>query len=1189
MKTLLRSLATFTFFFFLQSAVTAQVGINTDDSDPDSSAMLDIKSTDKGMLIPRMTSDQREAISTPANGLLVYDTDNYSFYYYDGSEWLSLSAQNPVFEYAAATDVVRLNDESTADFVFGSAGLGDSGFSEGDQRFFFDKSKAAFRAGDVNVDQWDDGNVGDFSVAFGKNTIASGKGAFGVGRNSIAAGDYSFALGDAAQANQNFSVAIGNTAVSSGLSALAVGTFASATGMNATALGTNANATQPGAIAFGFGTNAQATGAVALGYQTSADSVGAVAFGFNTNSSGLGAVAVGYENTAHSAFETTLGAFSTNYIPNSATSFDANDRLFTIGNGPNNSSRSDAFMVLKNGHTFINGALTIDSSYTFPATDGTNGQTLITDGSGNLSWTSLSGSGDQALSLNNNTLSLTNGGSVDLSSYLDNTDNQDLSLSGNTLSLTNDGTTVDLSSYLDNTDAQALSLSGDTLSLTNGGSVFLSTLSFDELSDQDNDTKIQVEESADEDIIRFDIEGSEAWRMEDSRLVSNHFGKGIFIGQNAGASDTLSTVDTYTYNTFIGHEAGRDNTGPGNVAVGAFAFRKNVDGFGNLAIGKDAFSEGQGNKNVAVGTNVIRNAVAVESNTGVGYDALKLLRNGNYNVALGDQAGNGNIPHDKTGSTYLGYRAGIYNMGDYNVFIGHKAASNTSWQNVSNRLVIANDAGGPSDVLVYGEFDNELLRINGTLNINNAFSFPIADGTSGQVLATDGHGTLNWTTLNDNQTLSLNTNTLSLTNGGSVDLSSYLDNTDNQDLSLSGNTLSLTNDGTTVDLSSYLDNTDAQALSLNNNTLSLTNGGSVNLGSYSDNIYNTNGNINGERTLTFTGSEQFLTIQRNDNDNQQGISFRNEGTFYTSLMVTPADGAGNDGGLDFRTKNSDLLKANIGNTMRLTDAGTVTLPEYGQGNITGTLTKMLAVTNTGEVIETNSLGDHTATERLNLNTQNILLYDGQDNGAILGIVTDDPTYNTKGVLIRTADPSNGDEVLSVAGGNGVVFQVKDNGQLKIEDGTQGDGKVLTSDADGNTNWEEPADRIVFAFDQDPQTLSGNGWNTASDLTSPLNVTAGDVITVRIAFSAEMGSGSGTDNLQFRVRGDGANGCVNNFGGETDLLETYDDHRGEAIQTFVQHTFQANCSGTYTFGLQTGLDNSDDEVVVDNVQVTAVKY
>jgi len=55
-----------------------------------SSAMLDVKSISKGLLIPRLTSVQREAINPAATGLLVFDTDKNAFYYYDGSEWLAL-------------------------------------------------------------------------------------------------------------------------------------------------------------------------------------------------------------------------------------------------------------------------------------------------------------------------------------------------------------------------------------------------------------------------------------------------------------------------------------------------------------------------------------------------------------------------------------------------------------------------------------------------------------------------------------------------------------------------------------------------------------------------------------------------------------------------------------------------------------------------------------------------------------------------------------------------------------------------------------------------------------------------------------------------------------------------------------------------------------------------------------------
>jgi hypothetical protein len=70
----------------------SQVAINTDGSVPDNSAMLDIKSTGKGLLLPRMTNDQRNAIVSPANGLMIFQTDNIpGFYYYNGSAWVVIA------------------------------------------------------------------------------------------------------------------------------------------------------------------------------------------------------------------------------------------------------------------------------------------------------------------------------------------------------------------------------------------------------------------------------------------------------------------------------------------------------------------------------------------------------------------------------------------------------------------------------------------------------------------------------------------------------------------------------------------------------------------------------------------------------------------------------------------------------------------------------------------------------------------------------------------------------------------------------------------------------------------------------------------------------------------------------------------------------------------------------------------
>ncbi len=64
------------------SALYAQVSINNDNSEPDNSAMLDVKSTTKGMLIPRMTQSEILAISNPANGLQVFCTTDSKLYIY---------------------------------------------------------------------------------------------------------------------------------------------------------------------------------------------------------------------------------------------------------------------------------------------------------------------------------------------------------------------------------------------------------------------------------------------------------------------------------------------------------------------------------------------------------------------------------------------------------------------------------------------------------------------------------------------------------------------------------------------------------------------------------------------------------------------------------------------------------------------------------------------------------------------------------------------------------------------------------------------------------------------------------------------------------------------------------------------------------------------------------------------------
>jgi len=83
---------TFWIIFLIIIKVQGQsVFINEDGAVPDESAILDVKSTSKGVLVPRLTEVQRNAISNTATGLLVYQNDGeVGFYYYDGTVWVSL-------------------------------------------------------------------------------------------------------------------------------------------------------------------------------------------------------------------------------------------------------------------------------------------------------------------------------------------------------------------------------------------------------------------------------------------------------------------------------------------------------------------------------------------------------------------------------------------------------------------------------------------------------------------------------------------------------------------------------------------------------------------------------------------------------------------------------------------------------------------------------------------------------------------------------------------------------------------------------------------------------------------------------------------------------------------------------------------------------------------------------------------
>ncbi len=91
----------------------AQVGIGV--ASLDNSAMLEVNSTTRGLLTPRMTASERTAIASPVAGLLVYQTDGAAgFYYYDGTGWILLINSVDALPAVDGSAVTNLNGSNIA-------------------------------------------------------------------------------------------------------------------------------------------------------------------------------------------------------------------------------------------------------------------------------------------------------------------------------------------------------------------------------------------------------------------------------------------------------------------------------------------------------------------------------------------------------------------------------------------------------------------------------------------------------------------------------------------------------------------------------------------------------------------------------------------------------------------------------------------------------------------------------------------------------------------------------------------------------------------------------------------------------------------------------------------------------------------------------------------------------------------
>ncbi|MFL5765674.1 MAG: hypothetical protein ACJ77K_17140 [Bacteroidia bacterium] len=183
--------------FFANAVLSQNVGINSTGAAANSSAMLDVSSTTKGVLIPRMTHAQMNAITTPATGLIVYDTDSPAgFYYYNGSSWVSLLSASTGWSITGnAGTIDGTNFIGTTDSVAFAlrvnnqkAGRIDPGLKN---TFYGYKAGNAISGGTGNLFE---GQYAGLSNTSGSHNIAMGNYAL---KSNIANGD-NFAIGDSA-------------------------------------------------------------------------------------------------------------------------------------------------------------------------------------------------------------------------------------------------------------------------------------------------------------------------------------------------------------------------------------------------------------------------------------------------------------------------------------------------------------------------------------------------------------------------------------------------------------------------------------------------------------------------------------------------------------------------------------------------------------------------------------------------------------------------------------------------------------------------------------------------------------------------------------------------------------------------------------------------------------------------------
>jgi hypothetical protein len=279
-----------------QALVHAQVAINADASQPDNSAMLDIKSTSRGLLMPRMSSTQRTAIVSPADGLMVYDITTKSLWVFQsGSGWLNsflgsgtFSVPDSIVASSPATLLSLTNNGSGAALKAITGGLGNA--------FVVKNTNANNIANTVNVTSVGPGDIPDHTLGNTANFFMNNADGVGAGVrgevNSIFGNNGTAGVYGSSSGTGGFGGYFDHTNAS-GFGNVLLATNAGL-GVNTIVQNTNATNAQEALQVSGFG-----TGSVATIFQNNANNMANALF---VTSNGPGVIADHTQGNAGSFF-----------------------------------------------------------------------------------------------------------------------------------------------------------------------------------------------------------------------------------------------------------------------------------------------------------------------------------------------------------------------------------------------------------------------------------------------------------------------------------------------------------------------------------------------------------------------------------------------------------------------------------------------------------------------------------------------------------------------------------------------------------------------------------------------------------------------------------------------------------------------------------------------------------------------